>query len=102
MSSVEALLKDGLYFEMARHANEMAARLQNGLRAKGWTLWVDSPPTRCSRGGQRPQAPARRGVRLRGLVPPTTERHTVVRFVTCFQTSQEDVDGLLASLPDLH
>ena len=39
----EALLKDGLYFEMARHANAMAARLQSGLKAKGWKLWVDSP-----------------------------------------------------------
>ena len=43
----------------------------------------------------------RRGVRLRGLVPYDGS-HTVVRFVTCFQTSQEDVDGLLAALPDLH
>ena len=39
----QALFTDDLYFHMARHANEMAARLQNGLRAKGWTLWVDSP-----------------------------------------------------------
>ena len=34
----EALLQDGLYFEMARHANAMAARLQTGLKALGWTL----------------------------------------------------------------
>ena len=33
----EALLQDGLYFEMARHANAMAARLQTGLKALGWT-----------------------------------------------------------------
>lgn len=28
---------------------------------------------------------------------PYDGSHTVVRFVTCFQTSQEDVDGLLAA-----
>ena len=33
---------------------------------------------------------------------PYDGSRTVVRFVTCFQTSQEDVDGLLAALPDLH
>src|SRR5699024_2723086 len=39
----EALFRDGLYFEMARHGNAMAARLQAGLKALGWQLWVDSP-----------------------------------------------------------
>lgn len=29
---------------------------------------------------------------------PYDESHTVIRFVTCFHTSQEDVDGLLAAL----
>jgi threonine aldolase len=30
-----ALLEDGLYFELARHANTMAARLADGLHARG-------------------------------------------------------------------
>ena len=38
-----ALFEDDLYFQMGRQANEMAARLQNGLKAKGWKLWVESP-----------------------------------------------------------
>ena len=102
----QALFTDDLYFHMARHANEMAARLQDGLRAKGWTLWVDSPTNQVF--------PIVFAVVDNALKPqldavcdyedwcPYDGSHTVVRFVTCFQTSQEDVDGLLAALPDLH
>ena len=32
---------------------------------------------------------------------PYYESHTVIRFVTCFHTTQADVDGLLAALPNL-
>ena len=75
----EALLKDGLYFEMARHANAMAARLQAGLKALGWTLWVDSPPTRSlpwwtppPRPGWTPFAPMRNGVPPRSRGTPSS------------------------------
>ena len=32
---------------------------------------------------------------------PYDESHTVIRFVTCFHTTQADVDGLLSALPNL-
>ncbi|MFQ9918168.1 MAG: beta-eliminating lyase-related protein [Flavonifractor plautii] len=53
------------------------------------------------RGGQRPQAQLDAVCDYEDWCPYDGS-HTVVRFVTCFQTSQEDVDGLLAALPDLH
>ena len=31
---LQALLKDGLYFDLARHANEMAFRLRDGIAAR--------------------------------------------------------------------
>ena len=93
----QALFTNDLYFHMARHANEMAARLQDGLRAKGWTLWVDSPTNQVFAHPKVLEAVCDYEDRC-----PYDGSHTVVRFVTCFQTSQEDVDGLLAALPDLH
>ena len=95
------LFEDDLYFKMARQGNEMAARLQDGLRAKGWTLWVESPTN---------QVFAVIPNKIKAQVDevcdcevwcPYDESHTVIRFVTCFHTSREDVDGLLAALPNL-
>ena len=91
----EALLQDGLYFEMARHANAMAARLQTGLKALGWTLMVDSPTNQIF-----PVIPNTRKSALDQLCAyedwcpgPTPD----TRFVTCFATTAEDVDGFLAA-----
>ncbi|HIY15955.1 MAG TPA: aminotransferase class I/II-fold pyridoxal phosphate-dependent enzyme [Candidatus Intestinimonas stercorigallinarum] len=95
----EALLKDGLYFEMARHANAMAARLQAGLKALGWTLWVDSPTNQVFA-----VVDAAAKARLDAICayeewcPAQEPGHTVIRLVTCFATAPEDVDGLLAAL----
>ena len=95
------LFEDDLYFKMARQGNEMAARLQDGLKAKGWTLWVESPTN---------QVFAVIPNEIKAQVDevcdcevwcPYDATHTVIRFVTCFHTSQEDVDGLLAALPNL-
>ena len=95
----EALLKDGLYFDMARHANAMAARLQAGLKALGWTLWVDSPTNQVF-------AVVDDAVKARldalcayeDWCPAEEPGRTVIRFVTCFATAPEDVDGFLAAL----
>ena len=95
----EALLKDGLYFEMARHANAMAARLQAGLKALGWTLWVDSPTNQVFA-----VVDAAAKARLDAICayeewcPAQEPGYTVIRLVTCFATAPEDVDGLLAAL----
>lgn len=97
-----ALFEDDLYFKMARHANEMAARLQAGLQAKGWPLWVDSPTNQVFAvvpDTIKPQIDA--VCFCEDWCPAEEVGHTVIRFVSCFQTSQADVDGLLAALPDL-
>ena len=98
----EALLKDGLYFEMARHANAMAARLQSGLKAKGWKLWVDSPTNQVFPivpDSLKPQIAA--VCHYEDWCPADGPGHTIIRFVTCFNTEKSDVDGLLAALPTL-
>lgn len=98
----EALFHDGLYFEMARHANAMAARLQEGLKALGWTLWVDSPTNQVfSVIDDRLKPALRRLCAFEDWCPSGEPGRTVIRFVTCFQTGEADVDGLLSALPAL-
>ena len=95
----EALLKDGLYFEMARHANAMAARLQAGLKALGWTLWVDSPTNQVfAVVDDATKAKLDTLCAYEDWCPAEELGHTVIRFVTCFATAPEDVDGFLAAL----
>ena len=95
----EALLKDGLYFEMARHANAMAARLQAGLKSLGWTLWVDSPTNQVfAVVDDATKAKLDTLCAYEDWCPAQGPGHTVIRFVTCFATASEDVDGFLAAL----
>lgn len=37
------LFQDGLWFDLARHANDLAGKLQQGLKEKGVKLMVESP-----------------------------------------------------------
>lgn len=98
----DALLRDGLYFEIAGHANRMAALLQAGLKVRGWEVWVDSPTNQIF-----PVVPNHLKPQLEAIcyyeewAPAEKPEHTIIRFVTCFQTQPSDVDGLLAALPPL-
>ncbi len=94
----KALFTNDLYLSIGRHADELAARLQDGLKALGWPLMVDSPTNQIF-----PVVPNSLLPRLEELCffntwCPMDEDHTVIRFVTFFATKQEDVDGLLSAL----
>jgi len=97
----EALLRDDLYFSIAKHANEMAARLQDGLKSIGWRLMVDSPTNLVFPIVENALLP-----KLCELCHYETwcsydDTHTVIRFVTSFATKREAVDGLLEQLGQL-
>lgn len=95
----KALLKDGLYFDMARHANEMAQRLQSGIAALGYPFPVASPTNQ-----QFPVLPNTVARQLEALgyafeaQEPVDDAHTVVRFVTSWATPAEAVDQFLKDL----
>ena len=96
-----ALLEDGLYFDMARHANEMAQHLQNGLKTLGLPLMVESPTNQVFPIVENGLRPRLAEVCAFEDWEPWDARHTVIRFVTCFHTAQEDVDALLDALKAL-
>ena len=97
----EVLLKDGLYFENARHANAMSARLREGLAAAGCRFVADSPTNQIF--PILPRAAADALARQYGF-----ERWGAgdadfqpVRLVCSWATKEEDVAAFLADLEKL-
>ena len=92
----EALLTDGLYFQLARHANEMAQKLQQGLKDLGVSFFYESPTNQIF-----PIVPnlflpiLERHCAFEIWGPAEEPNHTVIRFVSSFATKPSEVDGLI-------
>lgn len=91
-----ALLQDGLYFELARHANTMATRLADGLRTLG-VGFLGEPVTNqvfpILADAQVEQLRAHYGFHVWSRVDA---KHSAIRLVTSWATPPEAVDGFLA------
>ena len=97
----EALLSGGLYFDLAAHANRMAGILQQGLVDLGLELYVRSATNQVFVSLDDALLPALEKLAAWEVWCKEEERRTVVRFVTCFQTSEEEVRGFLQELARL-
>ena len=94
----EALFEDGLYFEISRHATELAMKLRAACTAKGYPFLVDSMTNQ-----QFPILPNSLIERLKvkfafSLWQPTDAAHTAVLFCTSWATKEEHLDELIAEL----
>ena len=95
----QALLEDGLYFDMARHANEMAFRLRDGMAALGYSFPVPTPSNQ-----QFPVLPNTVIHQLQEMGyefeidHPVDDDHTCVRLVTSWATPESAVEDFLADL----
>nr|WP_326185835.1 beta-eliminating lyase-related protein [uncultured Oscillibacter sp.] len=95
----QALLEDGLYLDIARHANEMAFRLRDGVAALGYPFPVPSPSNQ-----QFPVLPNRvvEALRAKGyefeIDRAVDPDHTCVRFVTSWATPERAIDTFLKDL----
>lgn len=96
----EALLTDGLYFDLARHSNAMAQRLQSGLAEKGVSFAFPSPTNQIF-----PILPDQLLPELEKICafevwgPGPEAGQTVIRLVASFGTTAEEVEGLLDHFP---
>lgn len=87
----DALFTDGLYFELSRHAIEMAEQLKALLKEKGYTFYLESPTNQ--------QFIILENDKLSMLSKQVTfsfwekldDTHTVVRLVTSWSTTKEDI-----------
>ncbi len=100
----ETLLEGGeqsLYFEMARHANEMAEKLKKGLMDLGVSFYSDSQTNQLF-----PILPAAVVKELEKDFffyewAPEKDGMIAIRLVTGWGTSESDVDALLSALQKL-
>jgi len=90
----DTLFTDGLYYELGRHAIEMAELLKDVLREKGCRFFMDSPTNQ--------QFVIMENTKLCELQKNVTvgfwekydDTHTVVRFATSWATTNEDISEL--------
>ena len=94
----DALFTDGLYFAIARNANEAADRIREALKAKGYTLTFDAPTNQIFVTLDRPTIERlEQHVRL-GFMEKADDTHTVMRICTSWATTADEVDQLIALL----
>ncbi len=94
----DALFTDGLYWDISRHAIDMAMELKAALLEKGYTLYIDSPTNQQFVLLDDEQLERlRRDVAFDFWEKPDAS-HTVVRFATSWATRPEDVQALKALL----
>ena len=90
----DALFTDGLYWDISRHAIDMAMRLKAMFTAKGYPLFIDSPTNQ--------QFFILTGAELSRLQrdvvfsvwQPLSDGRTAVRFVTSWATTGQQLEAL--------
>ncbi len=97
----DALFSDGLYFRIGQHEAEMAEKLKSLFRERGIPLWLESPTNQ-----QFVELEDRQMDKLGEKIAfsfweKTDETHTVIRFVTGWSTTEEDLAALAAALDEL-
>ncbi len=95
------LFRDGLYYELSTHAQNLAMKLKAALAAMGVPMLVDSPTNQ-----QFPILPDEVLARLREKYSYSEQQrmdagHCAVRFCTSWATPEANVDQLIADLKEL-
>ena len=91
----DALFTDNLYFEISKHAIEMAEILKEGLMKKGYRFFIDSPTNQQFIILENSKMEALKQNVAFSFWEKYDDAHTVVRFATSWATSKEDVGALI-------
>ncbi len=92
------LFTDGLYEKIGKHAVDMAMKLKDGFKAKGYPLYIDSPTNQQFFILPNEKIDSLRAIASFELWGPRGNSHTPVRFVTDWATTETDIDTLLANI----
>lgn len=90
-----ALFKDDLYLRIGRHADRLAMLLKEGMKERGYRIFIDSPTNQqffILPNSLIDKISDGVGFELWG---PRGENESIVRFVTDWSTTEEDVTSLL-------
>ena len=96
----ETLFRDGLYFDISRHAVEMAMMIRDAFRRKNIPFYCESPTNQQFPILTNEQASALSEKYAFELWTRIDENHSVVRFCTSWATREEDVQELISSLEE--
>ena len=97
----ETLFEDGLYFEVAKHADKMAMQIRNAFEKKGIKMLFDSKTNQ-----QFPILPNEMMEKLAEKYAfsfwcEVGAEHTAIRFCTSWATKEENVAELLRDIEEL-
>ena len=90
----DTLFTDNLYFEISRHAIEMAEKLKNLFHEKGFHFYLESPTNQQFIILENTQMEKLKEKVRFSFWEKYDENHTVVRFATSWSTTEEDINML--------
>ncbi|MGI5888876.1 MAG: threonine aldolase family protein [Oscillospiraceae bacterium] len=94
----DELFTDGLYFEISRHAVDMAMKLRAGFKKRGYEFFIDSPTNQqflLLADEQEKKISEIATFDVWGRAP---SGKTISRFATSWATRESDVDALIAGI----
>lgn len=94
----DALFTDGLYFDISRHAIDMAKKMRKMFEEKGYSFWIDSPTNQqfIIIDNDDVERLSRDVIFTHwGLAD---ENHTICRFVTSWATTEAELEQLRSLL----
>ncbi len=90
----DTLFTDNLYFDISRHAIDMAEELKEILKEKGCQFFIDSPTNQQFVIMEDAKLNELKGKLAVSFWEKYDEAHTVVRFATSWSTKPEDLEKL--------
>lgn len=90
----DTLFTDDLYFEISKHAINMAEKLKNLFIEKGYKFFLDSPTNQQFIILENLKMEELKKYVRFGFWEKYDDNHTVVRFATSWATTQEDIEKL--------
>ena len=97
----EELFTDGLFYQLARHANSMAAVLREGIQACGYSFASDSVTNQLFPVFPNTIIDELKKEFLFSLQQKTDDQHTVIRLVTSWATREDEVRRFVRLLRQL-
>ena len=94
----DVLFTDDLYINIARHAVELASRLREAFRAKGYEIFAESPTNQVFVALSAEQEAHLRTITTFSEWERTADGRLVVRLATSWATLSEDVDKVIENI----
>ena len=91
----DTLFTDNLYFEISKHAIEMAEKLKKAFKEKGYQFLIDSPTNQIFVILDNEKKKELEKEARFGFWEKYDETHTVVRIATSWGTTEEELNALI-------